>query len=85
MKQEKTLFVITLIILALMIAATAICAIKYMHEEPIWNRDPAPIVTAAPEAGQNNPWREMVTANLPPGMYTDTIILNNGGDGDATD
>ena len=67
MKQEKTLVVITLMILILMIAATVICAIRYMHDDPPWwGGDPAP-VTDAPEAGQNNPWREMVTANLPPG------------------
>lgn len=41
MKQEKTLFAITLIILALMIAATVICAVCYMDEEPWWNRDAA--------------------------------------------
>ena len=51
MKQEKTLLVVTLIILALLIAATVICAIKYMHEEPSWNRDPVPAVAEAPEAG----------------------------------
>ena len=67
MKREKTLFVVALIILALMIAATVIFAIKYMHEEPIWNRDPvAPVVTDAPEAGKS-PWMDVQTANLPPG------------------
>ena len=66
MKQEKTLFAISIIILALMIAATVICAVKYMHEEPPWNRDPVPIVTDAPDAGKS-PWMEVATKNLPPG------------------
>ena len=85
MKQEKTLAVIAIIILVLMIAATVICAVKYMHEEPWWNRDPAPIVTDAPDAGKS-PWMDVVTANLPPGRYADAIILHNGGgDSDAAD
>lgn len=42
MRKEKTLFSIAIIILALMIAATIVCAIKYMHEEPWWNRAPRP-------------------------------------------
>ena len=70
MKRENTLFVVTLIILALMIAATVICAIKYMHEEPIWNREPVSAVTGAPEADEpegSTPLREIVTENMPPG------------------
>ena len=61
MKREKTLLVIGIICLLLMIAATVIVAIKYMDEEPPWNRDPVPIETEAPDAarldelGQNRP------------------------------
>ena len=66
MKQEKTLFAIAIIILALMIAATIVCAIKYMHEEPWWNREPVAAVTGAPDAGKS-PWMEVATKNLPPG------------------
>lgn len=85
MKQEKVLFAVTLLIFVLMIAATLIVAVKYMDEEPEWNRLPnEAFETNAPEAGES-PWLEVLTANLPPGMYTDTIILNNGGDGDAAD
>ena len=61
MKREKTLLVIGIICLLLMIAATVSVAIKYMDEEPPWNRDPVPIETEAPDAarldelGQNRP------------------------------
>ena len=67
MKQKKTLFVVTLIILALMIAAVVIVALRYMREEPWWNREPTPIVTEAPDAAQGEPWLEVVTKNQPPG------------------
>ena len=41
----------------------------------------------APVAGMETeaPWGEVATKNLPPGMYADTAILNNGGDGNAAD
>ena len=66
MKQEKTLFAIAIIIVALMIAATIVCAIKYMHEEPWWNRGPVPVATEAPEA-ESAALQEVATENLPPG------------------
>lgn len=67
MKREKTLIVVTMIILALMIAAVLIVTLRYMREEPWWNREPTPIVTEAPDAarldelGQNRPPGDGVT------------------------
>lgn len=61
MKQEKVFFSATMILLLFLISVTVICAVKYMDEEPAWNRDPVPIETEAPDAarldelGQNRP------------------------------
>lgn len=67
MTGKKCLVIIGTICLILMIAATVICAIKYMQEEPAWNQESAPIVTEAPDAarldelGQNRPPGDGVT------------------------
>lgn len=67
MTGQKRVVIIGTICLILMIAATAICAIKYMKEEPAWNQEAAPIVTEAPDAarldklGQNRPPGDGVT------------------------
>ena len=53
MTGQKCLVIIGTICLILMIAATVICAIKYMREEPAWNQEAAPIVTEAPNTCQN--------------------------------
>lgn len=66
MKQEKVFFSATMILLLFLISVTVICAVKYMDEEPAWNRDPVPIVTEAPGT-ESAEWQEVQTANIPPG------------------
>ena len=70
MKNERFTVIAGMICLFALIIAVLIVTVRYMHAEPWWNRVPAVTVGAQ---------------NRPPGMYTDTIILNNGGDGDAAD
>lgn len=63
MTGQKCLVIIGTICLILTIAATVICALKYMKEEPAWNQEAAPIVTEAPDAEKLDKLKQ----NRPPG------------------
>ncbi|MBR3105842.1 MAG: hypothetical protein IKH30_01505 [Clostridia bacterium] len=61
MEKKALMFIVTIILLLMLIVAVLIVALRYMREEPWWNREPTPIVTKAPDAalldklGQNRP------------------------------